>query len=289
MWTGLAFNSYAQINLDVEKKTVAELVPTSDRSAALIASIEDGQWDDAKIRIPLQNGRKVLLSKESFKSLQPAERSNLVAALLHWEDQLPAYRVQVNVPEIKTQIESSWVVQNLSLNLNSFGTQTPAQDLLSRFVQNWIYRFSKVDGPNCIFSAVAALYAELEQPRYMDSAEFLGHMNRSFVRIEKPEQWGDIIRFVIPGDIHAMVYLGEDRNEPQTQIVLTKNGYRASYLSFMSLDQVKSIYTGYSGIEYYRAVKPLDLSETSTLEGRVEPQETSKAYLQWWIRKAQQK
>jgi hypothetical protein len=109
-----------------------------------------------------------------------------------------------------------------------------------------------------MFTSIASIFDVFKEPRYMDIPEFLFDLNSSFVKIKKPDHFGDLIRFVIPGDIHAFTFLGVDSKDPNKQIVLTKNGYSSSYFTIMDAKQVYDIYSpGVKAIEYYRPVRPL--------------------------------
>jgi hypothetical protein len=190
-------------------------------------------------------------------SLPERARAQVRDHIEHWEDAMVAYQTSIDVRANRDELKKSFVIQELNVDLDRLNARVPAQELLSRYAQDYVYKFMENSGPNCIYSAIASIFEGFEPPRYMDIPEFLQDMTDYIQPIDKPDQWGDIVRFVIPGDIHAFTFLGRDAKDPGVQIVLTKNGYSPSHLTVMNYDEVYQLYAEYGiqAVEYYRPVK----------------------------------
>ena len=103
---------------------------------------------------------------------------------------------------------------------------------------------------------MASIFLGWTKHRYMGPKEYSCHLKTHFTQLEKPEKWGDMIAFDSSSNspIHGLTYLGPDRLDPNKIIVFTKNGYAQSKYLFMTLDDVKAIYSP-KYVRYYRPNK----------------------------------
>ncbi len=144
----------------------------------------------------------------------------------------------------------------LKTPLDQLAELAPAEKMLSPYAQTWAYKQSSKNGPNCWHTSMASLFLGWTKHRYMGPNEYSCHLKTHFTPIEKLEKWGDMIAFDSSSHspVHGLTYLGPDKADPKRTIVFTKNGYAQSKYLFMTLDDVKDIYSP-KYVNYYRPNK----------------------------------
>lgn len=124
---------------------------------------------------------------------------------------------------------------------------------LSGFGRRWAYQVNSKAGANCWHSSIASISKAWVASRYMGENEFACHLGKSFVRIEQPEEFGDLIRIqdTKGNEVHGFTYVGH--TERGERITFTKNGYSPGHYLFMRLEDVVRGYGGLGQeVSYYR-------------------------------------
>ena len=269
----LASASEASPLLDVKATRIGDINRMAQLSKNLRMRILAGEFDAKAIEFPIardssylaQIPKKALrysaeeqkeyirISSETFSEFPRPVQDQIIANFSTWEDNYTAYYAQIDTRQ--PDIAQNPLFAKVGVDVAGLPTSVGAEKLLAPLMANWAYRFSGGSGPNCAFAAFAAIFSEFTSPRPMGAQEMQESVAKFLVPIEKPEKWGDLIRFFINGDFHLFVYLGNDRARPEKQIVFTKNGFGASRYLFMDYDEVHSIYQNNFGIQkvaYYR-------------------------------------
>jgi hypothetical protein len=104
---------------------------------------------------------------------------------------------------------------------------------LNSYVQEQIWNV--ISGANCFGTALSSLTLDSKGPLDLKVPKTVEKFVLSkFQKIDEPTDWqyGDLIMFTIPGDGHAVVYLGHD-SLTKLPIVLTKNGYISASVCYL--------------------------------------------------------
>lgn len=171
-----------------------------------------------------------------------------------WSRELYTYKVTVNADTNRLGEEP--VIEGLGIATKDLKGAVPAEQLLSPYARKWAYQMSAGHGPNCWHTSISSLFLGWSQPRRMPPKEFHCHVETSFEPIDRPSQWGDLIRLSAgPSEVHGFTYLGVDSADPTRAIVFTKNGRYQSRFLFMDLATVRDyVYPG-NEVTFYRKVR----------------------------------
>ncbi len=181
----------------------------------------------------------------------PPKLRAAVLARAQWRE-MHSYKVVVDAE--KNKLEQEPVIEALGyVNLKG---KIAAENLLSPYAQKWAYQMSPGYGPNCWHTSMASIFLGWAQGRRMPPKEFTCHLKESFEQIDRPSQWGDLIRLSSANEeVHGFTYLGVDSQDPKLSIVFTKNGRMQSRFLFMDLATVEeSVYPG-NEITFFRRVR----------------------------------
>jgi hypothetical protein len=154
-----------------------------------------------------------------------------------------AYRVNINVDSQRQALKNNFVIQNLSINVESLGGTIPVESLLSPTAQKWAHKLPNKNGPNCFHTALSAIFPHWKEMRFMDEFEYMFHLDRTTKPItswdgSSPLQFGDIITFYCAelGVVHGGIYVGHHERDA---ILYHKMGYsRHQPYNFMKLKDV---------------------------------------------------
>jgi len=178
--------------------------------------------------------------------------------------ELNTYKVTVNADTNRLGEEP--VIEGLGILAKDLKGVIPAEQLLSPYAKKWAYQLSEGHGPNCWHTSISSIFLGWAQPRRMPPKEFHCHVENSFEQIDRPSQWGDLIRLSAGQmEVHGFTYLGVDSSDPTRAIVFTKNGRYQSKFLFMDLATVRDyVYPG-NDVTFYRKVRPaIDPKEDSS-------------------------
>jgi hypothetical protein len=237
-------------------------------SSQLTAGLYEGLvWDVAR------DGKTMAtaLTAANVKALSAKGVTTIVDTLAR-EVEVLVRHYRVTVDTEAEDLSGEEILPRLSIDPAMLEGVLPAEDLLSPYAQEWAYRRSQRNGPNCWHTSIASVFPSWTNHRYMDDSEFSCHIEHSFTRLADATpgdlQFGDLIRLYRGnGEVHGFTYLGTARDNPTRHIVFTKNGYAQSYYLYMDLATVQNqIYPG-NRVGYYRPHRvPTDPSEDETSE-----------------------
>jgi len=164
------------------------------------------------------------------------------------------YRVTVNADTNRLTEEP--VIESLGIAAKDLKGVLPAEQLLSPYARQWAYKMSSGYGANCWHTSMSSIFLGWSQPRRMPPQEFRCHVEHSFEPIDRPSQWGDLIRLSSgEEEVHGFTFLGVDSSDPSRQIVFTKNGRYQSKFLFMDLATVRDYVYGGNEVSFYRKVR----------------------------------
>lgn len=276
--------AYGLVTVETRSGNIGDNASRQELLADLDLQIVRGAWDSENLAVPIRilpttseairpflsvrEGRDVLLVRsESIRLLSASDRLAVVSSLAggYYNGLLASYRVTVDTA--KNDLTKEPALDRLGIDAKALTGILPAESILSEYAKRWAYKLSAGHGPNCWHTSMASIFPNWRVSRRMSADEFACHVRTSFVPIDRPLQWGDLIRLSYGNEeVHGFTFLGIDSKETKRSIVFTKNGRMQSYFLFMDLDTVKNqVYPG-NEIHYYRAVKTA-----------VDPREDSKA------------
>ncbi len=183
--------------------------------------------------------RLILSAKTYNESLQPMKR-RMQDAVLEFMGVMDAFKIDVEICK-----SSETTTLDFSF-MRSPCRRFPIQELSdSKFLRQWAYQRSRMEGPNCFHSSLAVLDERFANPRFVSEVEFKSHLARSFKIVHEPK-FGDIaVLFSGEGIEHAASFVGiDDENE---MIVFTKNGKADGYYLFMRLKDLMMHPFAYEG------------------------------------------
>lgn len=154
----------------------------------------------------------------------------------------------------------------------------PAQELLAPFGQTHALKYTKIEGINCWYTAIASVMKGFTEERFMDSDEFACQLRAGFKATTKP-QFGDVVRFQSASgeEIHGAVYIGVDKKTGEV-ILFSKNGmHKVTAFGFSTLKTLTTrMYKDTAKVTYYRPLTAIRDPQSESEPCYKEAQESRK-------------
>lgn len=250
---GWAPAGFSYVTVETEKFGLGNLTEREALYRSLDREISAGVWDTARLRFRAGEGF-LEVSSANYRSLPEVTRRAVVERLASYyeSNDLGSYRVKVD--EAKNRLADEPILFLLGIDVAKLTGLIPAEKLLSSYAQKWAYQMSGGYGPNCWHTSMASIFRSWSKPRRMPPKEFACLVKTYFEPIERPSQWGDLIRLADgEEEVHGFTFLGEDSKVKDRFIVFTKNGRMQSRFLFMDLATVRDkVYPG-NQVTYFRA------------------------------------
>ncbi len=254
----------AELNIKSEEKSWAELSPSKEflyqNAKTILISLSDYleidinsiHSNDPLFNETLKNknclvrSKSLILDSRCLRLINtefPDAFEQMVYDLVSFYDQdTPSFDVKLSASEY-SKLDKNEVFERLKSKIDSSVNEINPISILSSQVYNVLWTVPGYDA-NCFGTAYTAVtpnvplkYRDLLWSNYNPAGYDRYKINDELV-------FGDIIEFEIPGDGHAIVYVGTDQEGEQ--LVLTKNGFMPSVLQVMKYKDVYRIYEVYS-------------------------------------------
>lgn len=250
-----SFIAVAEVVVETQPFGLGNANEKSELYRVLDQQLRAGLWDSAQISFRVGDGL-LKVTSQHYSRFNKALQQEVLSRLASYYNRQELATYRVNVEREKNRLEEEAVIRRLQIELSQYSATIPAEKLLSPYAQKWAYQMSKGYGANCWHTSMASIFLNWNQGRRMPPKEFSCLISNYFEPIDKPTQWGDLIRLSQGGeDVHGFTFLGIDSQDRNRSIVFTKNGRWQSRFLFMDLLTVREqIYPG-NEISFFRAKK----------------------------------